>query len=89
MLPDEKRRVQMIIMRGQKPVALRTGPFGSLSMQLFAEVSFLSSARITVSCMLRGPSIELEVIPSIASWVAEIPVFWDKEKRKFLISDDC
>ena len=58
MLPDEKRRVQMIIMRGQKPVALRTGPFGSLSMPLFAEVRFFPSAQISVRCTLRGPYIE-------------------------------
>jgi hypothetical protein len=44
MLPEEKRGVQMIIMRAQKPVALKTGPFGSLSMALFAEVSFFPSA---------------------------------------------
>jgi hypothetical protein len=41
MLPEVKRHVQMIIMRGQKPVALTTGQFGLLSMPLFAEVRFL------------------------------------------------
>jgi hypothetical protein len=41
MPPDVKRQVQMIIMRGQKPVALKTGQFGLLSMPLFAEVSLL------------------------------------------------
>jgi hypothetical protein len=42
MLPEAKRYVQMVIMRGQRPVALRTGRFGLLSMPLFAEVRFLS-----------------------------------------------
>ncbi|PNF40567.1 hypothetical protein B7P43_G06757 [Cryptotermes secundus] len=41
MSPDVKRQVQMIIMRAQKPVALRTGQFGLLSMPLFAEVMLL------------------------------------------------
>jgi hypothetical protein len=41
MSPDVKRQVQMMIMRGQKPVALRTGQFGLLSMPLFAEVRLL------------------------------------------------
>jgi hypothetical protein len=41
MTPDVKRQVQMIIMRGQKRVALRTGQFGLLSMPLFAEVRLI------------------------------------------------
>jgi hypothetical protein len=41
MPPHVKWQIQMIIMRGQKPVALRTGQFGLLSMPLFAEVSLL------------------------------------------------